>query len=999
MLNLWQTLKTSHPVIKLIIAGLFAAWLMVVAALIGTIFLLRENPTQAQLPTEQPALPSIILIPNAGPLDAPVIVTGQDWPADTALSIYLTPANETGLPNFAIASTTTDADGNFTATIFIAADARWQETDLVRVVAKTTNDQNTSQAYYKIIRQSTPTAPTGTPSATIEPTATPLPEATPTPTFTNTPTPQPGSPLLLALTDLNIRSGPGVNYAILGLLRADQTAEITGRSYDGKWWQIKFSGAADGRGWVSASYVDTQNTANVPAVQPPAAPVPQPAPSPTPVVITDWRGEYFNNPNLSGAPALIRNDVAINFDWGSGAPAPGLNADNFSARWTRTLNFPAGTYRFYTRVDDGVRLWIDNTLVIDQWRASAPTTYSAVVNLSGGPRVIKMEYFESAVTAVAQLSWEYLESFPEWKGEYFNNPNLSGAPALVRNDSVLQFFWGPNPPAPGLPADNFSVRWSRDIYFSAGTYRFKVVVDDGARLWVDDYLLIDRWRTGAPSTHTADITLAEGTHRLRLEYFDNIYDAQIRLDWERLSSSYPDWKAEYFNNRKLDGSPVLVRNETKIDYDWGTGSPAAGIPADNFSARWTRKARFEAGAYQFKVTVDDGVRVWIDDDRIIDSWQDGSARTIEATRSLSAGDHKIRIEYYERSGDAQIKVRWQKLAEPTNQLPQAKPGGPYIVNEGAQVTFDGRASTDPDGAIARYEWDLNYNGRDFVINATGPTASTQYPDGPAAIVVALRVTDDKGASHLATTLVTVNNIAPTVQAGGPYTGPVDRLITMAGAAIDPGSVDQTGLLYRWDFGDGQQGNGPIVSHSYAQTGVYTVTLTVTDKDGAQGQATTTAQVTAADSSTATPTPTATATPTETATATATPTETATATATPTETATATATPTETATATATPTETAMPENQPPQASISGPNSGLVNELLAFDGNNSTDSDGVIAGYVWNFGDGSPDIAGNPVTYSYSQPGTYPITLTVTDDDGASNTATATVTIVEPVGPQ
>ncbi|HEX9074685.1 MAG TPA: PA14 domain-containing protein, partial [Anaerolineae bacterium] len=90
-----------------------------------------------------------------------------------------------------------------------------------------------------------------------------------------------------------------------------------------------------------------------------------PPPPTAPPVITAWRGEYFGNPGLAGTPALVRDDPSVIFDWGTGAPGPGLPSESFSARWTRSLWFGEGLYRLYVRADDGVRLWVDGQLIVD----------------------------------------------------------------------------------------------------------------------------------------------------------------------------------------------------------------------------------------------------------------------------------------------------------------------------------------------------------------------------------------------------------------------------------------------------------------------------------------------------------------------------------------------------------------------------------------------------------------------------------------------------------
>ena len=82
----------------------------------------------------------------------------------------------------------------------------------------------------------------------------------------------------------------------------------------------------------------------------------------------NWQASYWNNQTLSGSPALVRDDVQVGFNWGNGSPAPGLiNADHFSARWTRNIEATPGKYRFTTTSDDGIRVWVDNVLIIDRW--------------------------------------------------------------------------------------------------------------------------------------------------------------------------------------------------------------------------------------------------------------------------------------------------------------------------------------------------------------------------------------------------------------------------------------------------------------------------------------------------------------------------------------------------------------------------------------------------------------------------------------------------------
>jgi hypothetical protein len=122
----------------------------------------------------------------------------------------------------------------------------------------------------------------------------------------------------------------------------------------------------------------------------------------------DWVAEYFNNDALSGSPVVTRNESTIDNNWGSGSPAPGVNVDNFSVRWTGSLRLSGGRYRFESETDDGVRLYIDDRLVIDQWRTQDATRYGADIDLAEGSHTIRLEYFDRNGDAVARLFFAQL---------------------------------------------------------------------------------------------------------------------------------------------------------------------------------------------------------------------------------------------------------------------------------------------------------------------------------------------------------------------------------------------------------------------------------------------------------------------------------------------------------------------------------------------------------------------------------------------------------------
>jgi len=122
--------------------------------------------------------------------------------------------------------------------------------------------------------------------------------------------------------------------------------------------------------------------------------------------VGQYQAEYFNNQELSGPPVLVRCEVApLAYDWGTSSPGPGVNADNFSVRWRGRFNFAAGTYTFTARADDGVRVFVDGTALIDGWVLQPPTDYTASRALTAGEHEVVMEYFEAAGGAEARLRW------------------------------------------------------------------------------------------------------------------------------------------------------------------------------------------------------------------------------------------------------------------------------------------------------------------------------------------------------------------------------------------------------------------------------------------------------------------------------------------------------------------------------------------------------------------------------------------------------------------
>jgi hypothetical protein len=177
---------------------------------------------------------------------------------------------------------------------------------------------------------------------------------------------------------------------------------------------------------------------------------------------------------------------------------------------------------------------------------------------------------------------------------------------------------------------------------------------------VDGTLVLDKWFLQGPTTYTVNRQLTEGTHQIVLEYFENGGGAVAKFSFaptnEPPPPSVPPFAAEYFANPDLTGPPAVTRTDAAVDFDWGfTGSPDPALPTNNFSARWTRVMDYQAGTYRFTATGDDGIRVKLDGNVILDGWSDHPPTTYTVDVPVAAGPHTIVVEYYERTGGAVAK--------------------------------------------------------------------------------------------------------------------------------------------------------------------------------------------------------------------------------------------------------------------------------------------------------------------------------------------------------
>ncbi|WP_052087813.1 glycosyl hydrolase [Paenibacillus wynnii] len=127
------------------------------------------------------------------------------------------------------------------------------------------------------------------------------------------------------------------------------------------------------------------------------------------------------------------------------------------------------------------------------------------------------------------------------------------------------------------------------------------------------------------------------------------------------NTAHNSLSGDYFNNIELAGKPALSRKDNKIDFNWRGGSPGSAIENDSFSVRWKGKIKPQfSEKYTFYASSDDGVRVWVGNKLLIDSWNKQSGVTRQGSITLNAGTlYNIKVEYFENHGDASIRLKWK----------------------------------------------------------------------------------------------------------------------------------------------------------------------------------------------------------------------------------------------------------------------------------------------------------------------------------------------------
>ncbi len=305
----------------------------------------------------------------------------------------------------------------------------------------------------------------------------------------------------------------------------------------------------------------------------------------------------------------------------------------------------------------------DRWMLLDRWDNGSTATQRLVVT-PVAPTTFTAQY-RAATT-------------PGLLGIFYDNQDFTGATRAIWSQRI-DYDWGTGIPLSGIREDTFSVRWDGRIQpLYTEPYTFSLASDEGARLWIDDQLIIDHWTPHALAERSGTITLvASRKYVMRLEYFDRSGKAAVKLYWasakqpreivprQRLFPAVSELTGTYYADESMK-TPVMTRIDPSTNVHWGSGSPLVGEAARPFAVSWTGTLHPEYRETYTLSTISEGaVRVWIDGRLVIDNWTEHGLTENRGTVDLSTkSSYSIRVDYLDRADKARVMLSWQSTRQP-----------------------------------------------------------------------------------------------------------------------------------------------------------------------------------------------------------------------------------------------------------------------------------------------------------------------------------------------
>jgi hypothetical protein len=423
---------------------------------------------------------------------------------------------------------------------------------------------------------------------------------------------------------------------------------------------------------------------------------------------TGLLARYYMNQVNSGWD-FRRIDPRIDFDWAAASPGAPVPAA-FSTTWSgQVQGYTNETYTFRVTTTGGVRLTLNGTdAIIDALNHNSTAAEMLEGNYTltrAGKTAILLEFRDTSSEARIELGWSspsvayglipqtqlyHNDGYHGLSATFYSNVDYSGA-SFNRLESNIDANWGAGNPRPFAPGDDWSAIYSGRLR-APTTGRMKLCMDsdDGTQVKVATTTLISTDAVYNDCSAAFDV-VADTLYDLEVRLQDEAGNAKAQLSWSMetadavpifarhvvpsaqllpptawtpptngLSVTYYD--TNDFNATIAENATTraLNRIESNAELDWGDSRPehsSALTDDEQFTARFTGQIEAPCtGLYEFEVNGDDGGRLWLDGERIIHLWANGSRR---GAKYLTAGKHEIKIDYREDTGAAKLSLRWK----------------------------------------------------------------------------------------------------------------------------------------------------------------------------------------------------------------------------------------------------------------------------------------------------------------------------------------------------
>ena len=453
-------------------------------------------------------------------------------------------------------------------------------------------------------------------------------------------------------------------------------------------------------------------------------------------------GQYYTDPGdgtFFNSLTYAQTDPVINFSWNGAVPAPGVPGINFSVRWSGQILAPvSGQITFTATVDDGIRVRVNNQLIIESWTYQAPTAYSGTISLTAGQKYdIQVEYFQGGGGAVAQLAWSY----------------AGQATTIVPQSQLYPAAFAPSAPSLlAATAGNQSVllNWTAGFYDTAFNIKRGLAAGGPFATIASGVRLTNYLDTGLVNGVTYYYRVT-GVNAAQESVPSNVAFATPTQGsglGDGLAASYYSGDAADFSPE--NGMPFLTTIDGTVNFtvdntvNYNPSAWDGGVPHDHYTAVWTGQLLAPAtGSYVFSTVTDDGVRLTLDTGAgpttlIVNPTYHAPTTDSSAAISLTAGQkYNLKLEFFQGTGGATMQLLWTLPSGTTQIIPQAQmfsravnlPAAPVNlkavpVARTVNLTWDAVP-----GAVSYYVKRSAIAGGPYVTIAAGVTAAAYQDAG------------------------------------------------------------------------------------------------------------------------------------------------------------------------------------------------------------------------------------------------------------------------------